>query len=123
VLRKLTWSYLILLFLSAAVFLAFPVEVARPEIVGGGWLNGLVSLFYSLDLPYNAFPSIHASYTFLVGLFSWRYMKKFRVAIGLLVFLIIISTLTFKQHYLLDTLAGIILSMGVYFLFFRKQRF
>lgn len=119
-LRKLTWSYLTLILVSGLIFLIFPVKVARPEVVGGSLVNWLVGLFYSLDLPYNAFPSIHASYTFLVGLFSFRYLKKLGLIIYLITIFVIISTLTFKQHYFLDTAAGIILSIGVYYWFFRR---
>ncbi|MCK4589818.1 MAG: phosphatase PAP2 family protein [Nanoarchaeota archaeon] len=119
-LRKLTWSYIILLLASAVVFLVFPVRVIRPEMVSGGLVSWLVNTFYSMDLPYNAFPSIHASYTFLVGFFSFKYLKELGLIIYLMAIFIIISTLTFKQHYFLDAAAGILLATGVYLALFRK---
>jgi membrane-associated phospholipid phosphatase len=119
-LRKLTWAYLALLLISAVIFLIFPVEVIRPEVVAGGFLGWLINTFYSMDLPYNAFPSIHASYTLLAGLVFYKYNKKIGWGALILSFLIILSTLTFKQHYLLDSVAGIILSIGAYFFFFRR---
>ncbi len=119
-LRKLTWSYISLIFISGIIFLVFPVEIVRPEMIVGGLVGWLTNTFYSMDLPYNAFPSIHASFTFLIGLFSFKYMKKIRLIIYLIGALIIISTLTFKQHYFLDVILGMVLAAVVYLVVFRK---
>lgn len=119
-LRKLTLSYSLLMIISGLIFLLFPVKVIRPEIAVNNFVDWLTATFFSLDLPYNGFPSIHASFTFLVGFFSFKYLKQLGLVLYLIAIFIIAATLTLKQHYFLDAAAGMALALPVYFWVFRK---
>lgn len=82
-----------------------------PPYSSHDWLNALVALLYQLDdPPVNCFPSLHVSYAFLsyytMRAFAPQYQKLFFV----LAISISISTLFFKQHYLIDVLGGWLLA-------------
>ena len=86
----------------------------------------LVSMIYRADTPTNVFPSIHvyASIGVHIALVRSTYGKKypiFRLASGLLMLSIILSTMFLKQHSVLDVMAATILSSGMYSLIYRTE--
>lgn len=98
-------------------FLLLPTAIARPEITGTDFWSRLLSLVYLLDSPDNLFPSIHC-------LVSWfcciavrknpkipRWYKGFSLVFTLLV---CISTLTTRQHVIVDTFSGVLLAEAAY---------
>jgi membrane-associated phospholipid phosphatase len=87
-------------------FLALPVEVPRPALDVHSVGSFLLSLQYRWDKPYNAFPSLHVAYCWLVTLASWD-RTPWRVPLVALVAAISASTLFVKQHYAVDVLAGL----------------
>lgn len=68
-----------------------------------------------LNDPYVCFPSLHVALTALPAFVGMKYFKGFgfRSALCLVVLLISISTVTLKEHYVADTIAG-----GLYALIF-----
>ena len=91
------------------MWLVYPVEYhLRPNlVVPTSWFMRLVDGFYKFDNPpLNCFPSLHVTGAFL----SYFVVKKFKPSLEnflfVLAILISISTLTFKQHYILDVFAG-----------------
>lgn len=121
---RLLGSIVVGMCLSFVFFYFYPTTVVRPEILGNGLMERSVAYIYSMDNPYNCFPSIHVLNAMLVTMFLCSYRKSLRVW-GVSIFscaAIILSTLFVKQHYVLDAVGGIILSTGVY-LFFMNENF
>ena len=86
----------------------------------------MVKGLYMVDTPTNLFPSIHvyASIGVHIALARSTYGRKypmFRWASGLLMISIILSTMFLKQHSVLDVMAAIILSSGMYSLIYRTE--
>ncbi|MEK6835793.1 MAG: phosphatase PAP2 family protein, partial [Nanoarchaeota archaeon] len=80
----------------------------------------ILNLIYVLDKPVNLFPSLHVSMTFLAFLIISKFKKDLRIIILIAFILSALSTLFIKQHYLLDTLAGLVLGFISYKIYFKK---
>ncbi len=107
--------------LAAACFALWPTTYPRELYPISTQLSpfgaALVRFFRDLDSPANCLPSLHVSATALcVAVLNTRRHSIAAVVAGLLFTL---STLTFKQHYVVDVLAGLALGLLAYFLFFR----
>ena len=99
------------------VYFFFQTTVPRPMLYGEGILIDLVSMIYSHDQPYNAFPSIHVLTTFaiILGNLDIRNKHLFHsLFVPVMGSLIIISTLFVKQHYILDMFASMFLTSFIY---------
>lgn len=113
--KKLLFKLLIILLLdiitSSMMHLLFPVKVTLRNNINYEndlfiWTKKCCILLFNLDSPYSSWPSLHVSQTIII----YNYINKFNksILIKLLVILIILSTLTMKQHYLWDVITGII---------------
>jgi membrane-associated phospholipid phosphatase len=117
-LNKRSQIFLILFLVSQIfanfIYLIFQTEVQRPLINSGFFDNLVQTLVYQNDNPYNAFPSLHVIDSLLCG---W-YLKESKnyFFVYLFIFLVIISTVLIKQHYLVDILGGIVWCFVLYFL-------
>jgi membrane-associated phospholipid phosphatase len=69
-----------------------------------------VSAIYSLDPPYNLFPSLHISITALAAMSVWKVNKRYGALLFVCLGLVAISVCTTKQHYLVDVLGGLALA-------------
>lgn len=101
-------------FLAKAIclvfFLVLPTAIVRPSVTGNSPCDWLMRLIYRFDSPTNLFPSIHC-------LMCWMCYRGMRdrpraaqgVKAGLLVFAlaVFVSTLTTKQHYIVDVFSGV----------------
>lgn len=116
---QLLGSIVVGMCLCFVVFYFYPTTVPRPDIIGNSLMERAVGYIYSMDNPYNCFPSIHVLNAMLVTLFFCRYRKNswLRAWAMLSGISIILSTLFVKQHFVLDAVAGIILSTAVYMVF------
>lgn len=112
--RRMVGAYLMMYFLGFLTFIIFPVKMLRPEITGDGYSLWLLRKIYNADNGYNAFPSMHVANAFLASFFSFRFNRIYGGFVYLIAFLITISTLFIKQHYLVDLPAGILLAYFVY---------
>lgn len=96
--------------LCAAIFLAFPMTMERPEITGTGLFDRGMKLVYFFDAPTNLFPSIHVLESWMVARCAFglkkppKWYKWVMCAVSLGVFA---SVLFVKQHVLLDIAGGI----------------
>ena len=123
------------------IFLFFPVEITSRKNIDIG--EGLIAIFYNTlhlaDPPYNTWPSLHVTHSILL---SWIFIHWIKSGKGFLRFpeksndfieliknkivplliwiiciSVIISTLTTKQHYILDIITGVFLGiMGIYYM-------
>ena len=107
----------ITLTISFLVFILFPVTFPRYAIseIGLTPFGALVMrTFYMFDTPANCFPSLHVSMSFLAAFSMYHRNKKRFQQYLLWAILISISTLTLKQHYLLDIAGGLFLAGAVW---------
>lgn len=99
-------------------FILLPTTNIRPEIVGGGFSNWLTSLIYSMDKPFNLFPSIHclASWMCYIGMRKIKSIPKwYRIATMVFALLICASTQFTKQHYIFDVISGLMIAEICYY--------
>ena len=94
-------------------FVGLPTTMARPAVQGLNVWESLVRALYILDAPVNLFPSIHCLNSWLcwasardIPAFSRKY-KAFALCAAVAV---CVSTLTLRQHVLLDVAGGILLA-------------
>ncbi len=110
----------IIVSLHIMFFISFPTAYPRECY---SEQNILMDMFRTLDTPANCLPSLHVAVALLFGTCYQLGVKGASRASVILVWLwslaIIISTLTTKQHYLLDIFGAIVLDGGIIF-FFRK---
>ncbi len=103
--------------LASFIFFVFPTYVPRPELTPTSWTSRLLLLIYAVDEPYNCFPSLHVAKAVIGGISLWLYGPRhfiFRFLTGLLIVLIMLSTVLTRQHYWPDVLGGIVLALLCY---------
>ena len=94
-------------------FLLLPTTIDRPEITGTDVFSQLMRLLYQLDQPVNLFPSIHCLVSWLcyIGIRDCRNISgRYRRFSCVMAVLVCISTLTTKQHVIVDAAGGIFLA-------------
>ncbi len=103
------------LVLSYLVFLFYQTRVERPVILGSDISSSILRWVYSVDKPFNAFPSLHTSTSTLLVLLWGRVGSRIQPIIALWAALIIASTLLTKQHYIADVLGGVTVALVSYY--------
>ena len=106
--RRVVIAFLISTSLSYAIFLLFPVKMTmRPDLTGLSGVSALVTrYYYIIDLPYNCFPSLHVTYPTLATLVAWRSHAVWRWIFAAMAFVVAVSVVLVKQHYVADVVAG-----------------
>lgn len=105
--------------ISLLFFLFLPTTNTRPEITGSGIFDMLMRLLYAVDTPDNLFPSMHCSLSWLCCLGMWgekRIPKAYRIVAVLFTLAIFVSTLTTKQHVIIDVIGGFLLATSSWYL-------
>ena len=74
---------------------------------GRDWLSATVRYVYSLDRPYNDFPSLRTSLSAIVALLWLRIHRRTGVAVAVWCGLILASTVLIHQHYLAEIAGGL----------------
>jgi len=103
-------------------YIAFPSFYPREMLVDSSTLTGwLIEITRSIDGPHNTFPSGHVTFAWLLVFFVGlsQYTRKHLWIQGVYFFwatLLTISTLTLKQHFIVDVFSGIVLATATYFL-------
>lgn len=95
------------------IYLAFPTTNVRPVLEAEGIWNHAMAFLYSIDASDNLFPSIHClvSWFCCAGMRGRKDIPVWYHRISyLLAVLVCISTLTTKQHVLIDVAGGILLA-------------
>lgn len=110
-------SDLIAKFCCLVIFIALPTTNIRPEITGTGFFDEVLRFIYSIDAADNLLPSIHC----LTSHFCCIAVRKnnhipdwYKVFSHIFALLIYISTLTTRQHVLVDVFAGVLLAEAAY---------
>jgi membrane-associated phospholipid phosphatase len=112
--------------LAAMVFVLWPTTYPRADFplpADAGPLGvALVAFCRDADLPVNCLPSLHVSTVVLCLATQWHCIPAARRVFPLLLatgLLLVASTLTFKQHYLIDVIAGAVLGGANWWVCFR----
>ncbi len=120
--RQLVRAYVFVFSISFLVFLIYPVKMMRPLIVPQDFSARMVAVLYSVDKPYNCFPSIHVSAIFLAALVCLRVRWKSGLFILISSIMISVAALYTKQHYFVDVLGGFVVALVGYDIFFVRSK-
>lgn len=111
---RFLYAVLIVQALAALVFLAMPLRYAREAHVAppgtDTWTLALAEWVRRIDAPVNCLPSLHVT-SVLLCIWLTGFQRPWRALfVGAVGLASIASTLTFKQHYAVDLLAGLLLA-------------
>jgi len=96
--------------LAGAVFLAWPTQVAVQQPSGGGLTGFLWQALLTVDRPVNCVPSLHVANACVCAFVLQREETAWRYGAPVWLALIMLSTLTTKQHFFIDIVAGALLA-------------
>lgn len=95
------------------IFITFPTTNIRPDINTSGVFVEMLKFLYNIDAANNLFPSIHClvSWYCFAGLRNCKTIPAWYRYFSLFIAIMIcISTLTTKQHVIIDVLGGVFLA-------------
>ena len=104
-------SVVLAFFASIVCFHLFPETVPRPDpsAIANAFLRQRLARLWALDLASNGAPSLHVSMTCLACRMLWHTRRRWLVAgAGALICL---STLTVKQHTVVDVAGGVLVAL------------
>ncbi len=104
------YAMLIATGLAFVVFMVFPTTLPRDALSPGEKLAPLYAQLHAMDKPVNCFPSLHVTLAHLAWTTYLRARGAKLAGVFAWAMLITISTLTTKQHYFVDILAGFALA-------------
>lgn len=106
-------AFVVLILISAVLFVLIPVTVPRPTAVPDTVAGALVALIYASDRPVCGFPSLHVSASLLAALITLRIRPRVGLVLLAAWALTAASTLCIKQHVVLDVAGGTALGLVV----------
>lgn len=97
--------------ITFACFLLVPAEFPRPswEQAGPFW-GPAFRWLHSVDGPSNTFPSFHVEITALAWVRAWRWPSRWLWTVWAVA--VIASTMTTKQHFVADVVAGLVVALA-----------
>ncbi len=117
--RRAMLAALTVIGVAYVAFLVYPTVLPRSDTVGEGFFATSLEVNYSLDPPYNCFPSLHVAWAFVAALTCYRVHRGVGLVALVWAATIGVSTLYTKQHYVVDVIAGIAIAYAAYLLFLR----
>jgi len=100
-------------------YILLPTTNVRPEVVGTTIWDEIMRVLYQVDMPSNLFPSIHCLVSWLcyVGVRRKKHIPMwYQVFSCVMAIAVFISTLTTKQHVVIDVIAGLVLAEVCYWI-------
>ena len=105
--------------LSTAFFVLLPTTFVRPELAGPDSVSlDALRLIWFLDAPVNCLPSLHVSSILVSVLMLWSSRHRAWPFFALWALAVTLSTMTTKQHHIADVLAGALIAVCAYWIFF-----
>lgn len=111
--RRAILAYAGMIVVGAAIQLAVPARAPWPAALSDAqrWVHGLISM-----RPYACLPSMHVALTVLptalgIAVLADRWLRTMSVGLAILITL---STVTLKEHFVLDAAAGVLLAFSAY---------
>ena len=126
--NKYLYSFFFLQVVSCAIFVAFPTIYPRElypiPVETPDWLASIWTWLRKQDAATNCLPSLHVSSVYLsaFAFITDKKMKHFWVFFVWASF-IALSTLTTKQHYVMDIITGLLFSLFFFNWFHLKQSY
>lgn len=125
--NKYLYSFLALQITSVLIFMIWPTTYPRNLYPLPADLDHFTTVAFgnlrSLDTPTNCFPSLHVSSVYLSSfLYLDEQREKFPFFFGWAT-LIALSTLTTKQHYIVDVVSGFGMAVVMYLIFHRVVKY
>jgi membrane-associated phospholipid phosphatase len=118
-LRRLLRATGLALLIAYTTYLVFPVHFERPLLQVSSLHTWLLSLEYK-DKPYNHFPSLHVTLSWL-AVHASQASRRSNVALAVLATGISVSTIFVKQHYIVDVVYGFVLAWAAWRLSFVRR--
>jgi membrane-associated phospholipid phosphatase len=97
--------------LSFCAFFLYPTTLPRPPVEAQGLTARAFQLLYSIDADSNCFPSLHVALACLAAAGVARERARLAVYAVIWAGLICVSTMTTKQHYFADVIAGLCIAL------------
>ena len=100
-------------------FIFLPTTMPRPEVTEPGAFNSMLAFLYQIDPADNLFPSIHClvSWFCFIGIRAEKsYPTWYKVASVVMALSVCVSTLTTRQHVIVDVFAGLFSAELTYFI-------
>ena len=109
-LRVLLLRSFVIIFFSISVFLLFPLQFSfeNPQVDNFSWFITTVEM---VDYPYNQAPSLHVSFSVLLGVTLAKRVQSWWInaLLALWFITIALSTLFVYQHHFIDVITGALL--------------
>jgi membrane-associated phospholipid phosphatase len=119
--RIFSLAYITVMLVCYGTYLTYPVAMERPSFDEHSFATWALMIVYNTDNPLNCFPSMHVAMSLLASLTLMEVHRVRGLLALLLTILIAVSTLFIKQHYILDVVAAMVLTLLVYSLYFRQR--
>jgi membrane-associated phospholipid phosphatase len=118
--RRFVRAYFALLVVGSAVHLLWPTTFPRDgfPVSGDGITVTAFRILRQIDLPTSCLPSMHVASSYLAAFSLWRHRPSVRAVWLAWATAVAVSTLTAKQHYLVDVVAGLGVAAAFWALFF-----
>ena len=127
--NRYVWGYFGVLLVGAFFFVFYPTTYPRVDYPLPTDLSSLTYVVFTgmrmIDNPSNCFPSMHVTCCYLTA-FAFLPKSESRTKFWIYFVwatIIAVSTLPTKQHYIVDILGGLALSIVGYWAFFKKTRY
>lgn len=125
--NRYLYSFAALQIASNLIFVFWPTVYLRENFPlhadVNEWTRFGVTQMRTADTPANCCPSLHVSGVLLTGFLFIDEQRKWLAPFMIWGVAIAISTLTTKQHYLIDVLAGFAMAALFYWIFHRRFRY
>lgn len=125
--NKYLYSWLSLMFFSSIIFWFWPTTYPRELYPLPANLDSLTSFAFGLhraaDSPANCAPSLHVSSCYLSAFVFLDEQREKFIVFFLWATAIALSTLTTKQHYILDVVTGFLMAVIFYWFFHKRIRY
>jgi membrane-associated phospholipid phosphatase len=105
--QALALAVTLALLISYLVYALAQSYVIRPSLSGQDWMTAVVRRVYSLDGPYNDFPSLHTSLSAIIAVQWLGFHRRTGAVVTVWCSLIVASTVLIHQHYLADVAGGL----------------
>lgn len=104
------YSYLLAILIAGCVFAVYPTFLTRLTLSEQTQaIQVLYRFLYAIDVPHNCFPSLHTTLALIAASSLFARSLIWQIVASLWSAAIIVSTLTTKQHCILDVVAGMVL--------------
>jgi membrane-associated phospholipid phosphatase len=122
--RRAVIANVLVITVGLVTFRVFPVTTVglRADLTGydlGVFENWGMWLTYRVDPPFNAFPSLHLAMALIASLSVLKANRGLGIAGLAIAAAIGVSTWTVKQHWIADSIAAVVVAVGVFWLVLR----